>query len=77
MRCSIRDGLTRAQALVVATRESAVLLYGVTALLLVAAAVEAFWSSATWLPHGVKYGVAGVCWVAMLGYCTFQGRRAD
>ena len=69
--------LTRAQALVVATRESAVLLYGVTALLLVAAAVEAFWSSATWLPHGVKYGVAAVCWAAMLGYCAFQGRRAD
>jgi uncharacterized membrane protein SpoIIM required for sporulation len=69
--------LTRAQALVVATRESAVLLYGVTALLLVAAAVEAFWSSATWLPHAVKYGAAGVCWAAMLGYCTFQGRHAD
>jgi uncharacterized membrane protein SpoIIM required for sporulation len=69
--------LTRAQALVVATRESAVLLYGVTALLLVAAAVEAFWSSATWLPPAVKYGVAAVCWTAMFGYCAFQGRRAD
>jgi uncharacterized membrane protein SpoIIM required for sporulation len=69
--------LTRAQALVVATRESAVLLYGVTALLLVAAAVEAFWSSATWLPPVVKYGVAAVCWTAMFGYCAFQGRRAD
>ena len=68
--------LTRLQALVQATRDSAVLLYGVTAMLLVAAAVEAFWSSATWLPPAVKYGVAGVCWTAVLGYFTFQGRRA-
>ena len=42
--------LTRRRRWSCATRESAVLLYGVTALLLVAAAVEAFWSSATWLP---------------------------
>ena len=38
--------LTRLQSLVQATRDSAVLLYGVTAMLLVAAAIEAFWSSA-------------------------------
>src|SRR4029077_13957405 len=41
--------LTRLQSLVLAARDSAVLLYGVTAMLLVAAAVEAFWSSAIWL----------------------------
>jgi uncharacterized membrane protein SpoIIM required for sporulation len=68
--------LTRLQSLVVATRDSAVLLYGVTAMLLVAAAIEAFWSSATWLPASVKYGVAGVCWTAVFGYFAFQGRRA-
>jgi hypothetical protein len=60
----------------VATRESAVLLYGVTAMLLIAAAIEAFWSSAQWLPPMVKYGVAAVCWAFVLGYFTFQGRRA-
>ena len=43
---------------------------------LVAAAIEAFWSSATWLPAGVKYGVAALCWAAVLAYFTFQGRRA-
>ena len=67
---------TRRQSLVLATHESAVLLYGLTAMLLVAAAVEAFWSSASWIPSPVKYGVAGVCWTAVLGYFTFQGRRA-
>jgi uncharacterized membrane protein SpoIIM required for sporulation len=68
---------TRIDALVDATRATAVLLYGVTALLLLAAAVEAFWSSATWLPAPVKYGVAAVCWTAVFGYLALQGRRAD
>ena len=68
--------LTRLHSLVLATRDSAVLLYGVTAMLLVAAAIEAFWSSATWLPAAAKYSVAAVCWTAVLGYFTFQGRRA-
>jgi uncharacterized membrane protein SpoIIM required for sporulation len=68
--------LTRLHSLVLATRDSAVLLYGVTAMLLVAAAIEAFWSSATWLPAAAKYGSAIVCWTAVLGYFAFQGRRA-
>lgn len=68
---------TRGQALRAATRESAVILYGVTAMLLIAAAIEAFWSSAQWLPPPVKYGVAAVCWVAMLGYLFLQGRDAS
>jgi uncharacterized membrane protein SpoIIM required for sporulation len=68
--------LTRLQSLVPAARDSAVLLYGVTAMLLVAAAIEAFWSSATWLPATAKYGSAIVCWTAVLGYFAFQGRRA-
>jgi len=68
---------TRIQSLVRAAQDAVVLLYGVTAMLLVAAAVEAFWSSARWLPASAKYGVAAVCWTAVLGYFLFQGRRAD
>jgi uncharacterized membrane protein SpoIIM required for sporulation len=67
---------TRRQSLVRAAEESAVLLYGITAMLLVAAGVEAFWSSANWIPPAVKYSVAGACWAAVLGYFVFQGRRA-
>jgi len=67
---------TRLQSLVQASRESAVLLYGVTAMLFVAAGVEAFWSSAAWLPPPAKYGVAAACWTAVLGYFALQGRRA-
>lgn len=69
--------LTRQQSLVEATQQTAILLYGVTGMLLVAAAVEAFWSSAPWLPATAKYSVAALCWTAVLGYFTFQGRRAD
>jgi uncharacterized membrane protein SpoIIM required for sporulation len=68
---------TRVQALVTAARESIVIVYGFAAMLLVAAAIEAFWSSARWLPHVVKYSVAAVCWIAVICYFVFQGRRAD
>lgn len=68
---------TRTQALVEAARESIVIVYGVTAMLLIAAAIEAFWSSASWIPHAVKYSVAAVCWAAVIAYLTLQGRRAS
>jgi hypothetical protein len=60
-----------------ASQDAIVLLYGATAMLLVAAAVEAFWSSARWLPVSLKFSVAAVCWIAVLGYLSLQGRRAD
>lgn len=68
---------TRVQALVTAARESIVIVYGFTAMLVVAALIEAFWSSARWLPHPLKYSVAAVCWVVVLSYFLFQGRRAS
>lgn len=67
---------TRRQSLVHAAGECVVIVYGVTAMLIVAAAVEAFWSSAAWVPSTVKYGVAGVCWVVVFAYFALQGRRA-
>lgn len=67
----------RLDSLVAASRECAVILYGVTAMLLLAAAIEAFWSSASWMPPAVRYPVAAVCWAAVLGYLTLQGRNAD
>ena len=67
----------RVQALVTASRESIVIVYGVAVMLLIAAAIEAFWSSASWLPHAVKYTVAAGCWLAVICYFVFQGRRAS
>ena len=68
---------TRRQSLVVATREAIVVVYGVTVMLLVAAAVEAFWSSSRWLGSPAKYAAAAVCWTAVISYLCLQGRRAD
>lgn len=67
---------TRVQALVVAARESVVIIYGVVALLVIAAFVEAFWSSSSWVTPLIKYVVAGICWIAVIGYLTLQGRNA-
>jgi uncharacterized membrane protein SpoIIM required for sporulation len=69
--------LTRGQSLVQAAKQCVVIVYGVAAMLVIAAALEAFWSSAAWVPYGVKYSVAGFCWVAVLAYLAAQGRRAN
>ena len=65
---------TRLDSLVAATRRCTVLLYGSTIMLIIAAAIEAFWSSAPWLPPALKYSVAAGCWLAVVGYLTLQGR---
>ena len=65
---------TRVQSLVLAARDTIVIIYGVIAMLLIAAAIEAFWSSQRWMPLPMKYSVAGLCWIAVLSYLTLQGR---
>ena len=65
---------TRRAALELAAAEAAVLVYGVVALLLIAATVEAFWSSARWISPSVKFGVGGSCWVLVIAYLAWQGR---
>jgi uncharacterized membrane protein SpoIIM required for sporulation len=65
---------TRSGALREAATRVVPVLYGVFALLVVAAVVEAFWSSARWVPQEVKYGVGGVCWLLVVGWLAWQGR---
>jgi len=67
---------TRLQSLVIAAKECMPIIYGFVVMLIIAAAIEAFWSSARWLPLAVKYSVAALCWIAVLLYLTLQGRRA-
>ncbi|HUI59250.1 MAG TPA: stage II sporulation protein M [Steroidobacteraceae bacterium] len=66
----------RGAALVDAARGSVVVVYGAATLLVIAAAIEAFWSSAAWLPLPLKYSVAALCWVVVVCYLTLQGRHA-
>ena len=65
---------TRRAALELAASEAAVIVYGVVAMLLIAAGIEAFWSSAIWVPPAVKFGVGGVCWALVIAYLVGQGR---
>jgi len=69
--------LGRLHSLVDAARSSIALVYGASAMLCIAAVIEAFWSSAGWLAPSIKYSVAAVCWASVFGYFIFQGRRAD
>lgn len=69
--------LSRRESLVQAARGVMPMIYGLSIMLVIAAAIEGFWSSARWLPHPVKYGVAAACWVGVLAYLFRQGRRAD
>ena len=65
---------TRIEALKLAASQAAVLVYGMVAMLVIAAAIEAFWSSARWVAPAVKYGVGGACWILVIGYLAAQGR---
>ena len=65
---------TRTQALLAAARATAPVMYCAFAMLVVAAAIEAFWSSSGWLAPEVKYGVAACCWTLVFGYLGLQGR---
>ena len=69
--------MTRLQSLTQAARETSVIIYGFVVMLFIAAAIEAFWSSARWLPLTIKYSIAALCWISVISYFVFQGRRAD
>jgi uncharacterized membrane protein SpoIIM required for sporulation len=65
---------TRRAALELAAREAAVIVYGVVALLLIAAGLEAFWSSARWVAPAAKFAAGAVCWTLVIAYLVGQGR---
>ena len=65
---------TRRAALQKAAAEAVVLMYAVFTMLVIAAAIEAFWSSARWIPPAVKIGAGALAWAAVMAYFTLQGR---
>src|SRR5204863_689286 len=46
---------TRLQSMIDAAKDILPIIYGFVVMLIVAAAIEAFWSSARWLPTAMKY----------------------
>jgi uncharacterized membrane protein SpoIIM required for sporulation len=69
--------LTRTQALMRAARETSPVVFCFTMMLFVAAAIEAFWSSAGWVAPGVKYAVGACCWTLVFAYLGLQGKGHD
>lgn len=65
----------RSDALKLAARDVIQIVLGAGAMLLIAAFIEAFWSSKASLPISVKLGVGTVLWILVLGYLGFAGRR--
>lgn len=63
---------SRLHALKNAARGAVVILYGATIMLLLAAFLEAFWSSSTTLPIEIKLGVGGLFWLFVAWYCFFS-----
>ncbi len=66
--------LTRTQALMRAARETSPVVFCFFVMLIIAAAIEAFWSSAGWIAPQVKYAVGGGCWALVFAYLGLQGR---
>lgn len=73
----VPGNMSRLQSLQVAARTAIKLVYGVIAMLLVAAFIEAFWSSSGLMSHPVKYGVGALLWILVFAYLIFGGRRGS
>ncbi len=66
---------SRKQALVNAAKSAVKLVYGAFFLLLIAAFVEAFWSSTHMVTAATKFWVGGVFWLIVISYFLFLGRN--
>lgn len=65
---------SRRQALREAAGSSVPIVYGATGMLVVAAFVEAFWSSSSHLPSSLRYAAGAATWLAVAAYFTLAGR---
>lgn len=66
--------LQRSVSLKLAARETLPILYGLTLMLIVAAMLEAFWSSSVSIPVSAKFAMGVVYWSLVLVYFTTRGR---
>jgi uncharacterized membrane protein SpoIIM required for sporulation len=67
----------RTGALIDAARPAVQIVYGATGMLLIAAFIEAFWSSGAYLPVTGKFVVGGLLWALVAAYFLFMGARRE
>lgn len=68
--------LPRRRALVEAGRDGAQLALGIFALLVLAAFIEAYWSSIGWMPSVVKFSFGATLWLGIIYWLWRGGRDA-
>lgn len=68
--------LSRGEALRRKARVAVKIIYGATLFLVIAAMLEAFWSSSTLIPALVKYAVAALLWSGVTLYLLLAGRTS-
>ena len=66
--------LARSESLRLAARKSVQMLCGVIVFLLIAAFIEAYWSSTTSIAPWIKYLVGSALWLLVAAYLIFAGR---
>lgn len=66
---------SRLTALKIAAKKAVMIIYGSTLMLVIAAFLEAFWSSSSTLPIAVKYSVGAFFWLIVALYFIFAGRK--
>lgn len=67
---------TRMHALRSNARIAIKMVYGAAIMFILAAFIEAFWSSIAWIPVGIKYVVGLLMWALVIGYFFLQGNDA-
>ena len=67
--------MSRSRALREAARDSMEIVYGMIAMLVLAAFVEAFWSSTTSISYSTKYAVGAFLWMVVAAYFLLLGRE--
>ncbi|WP_317929426.1 stage II sporulation protein M [Halioxenophilus sp. WMMB6] len=69
--------LKRVDAVRLAGREAILIVYGAALMLVIAAFIEAFWSSTRSLPLVIKYSFGAAMAIMLLSYFCFSGRRYE
>ncbi|MCW8933543.1 MAG: stage II sporulation protein M [Gammaproteobacteria bacterium] len=66
---------SRIRSLIDSAREAVYMMYGVAIMFIIAAFIEAYWSSMTDIPSVVKYTVGIINWVVLIAYFMLLGRQ--
>jgi uncharacterized membrane protein SpoIIM required for sporulation len=70
----VTRGLSRGASIKKAGQDALPIVAGSTLMLVLAAAIEAFWSSQHLLPLYLRIGTGAGCWILLLLYFLFAGR---